>query len=321
MSRSLAIRVVTCLTVFLSQLTGLVAQRPAGFMTGASDNPSLSGAEGDGNLRMVYVSNYPGRGYGLNTFHISYDTFLEPLHGGLGLAISSDVAGNLMNDTRTMFSWSYHLRASRDLYILAGMSSGLIYRGFNSSNLIFPDQIDPLNGAVLPGAETMLHPVSLFYDMGVGFTVIYHNTVISVDAAHLFRPDLSRSGIPGAELNRLYTLKTYTRLEAGRSNFSIVPYGEFSAEKGRYGGAAGGFVEYGPLGMGVLWIHAGYGGAVQSSLSVTSGRFSWLYGFTFSSASGENSLPFGVTHRVGIRAGLNIVEKRKTIKAINLPEL
>ena len=52
----------------------------------------------------------------------------------------------LVNDLRGGLSYSYFLQAGRDLYINAGLSASFFHRGFNFSDAVFPDQIDPMGG-------------------------------------------------------------------------------------------------------------------------------------------------------------------------------
>jgi type IX secretion system PorP/SprF family membrane protein len=299
----------------------LKGQSVAGFTGGNGKNPSFAGIEGDGNLRLTYQSFLPGGGYDLNSYFLSYDVFVEPLHGGVGVAVSSDHSGGLMSDSRIRLAWSYHLRATRELYIFAGMNAGLIHRNFNTSRLIFPDQIDPLNGAVLPAGETVNYPSSLFYDMGAGFTLIFRTSFLSFDASHLFRPDLSRSGVDGADLPRKFTFQAFSRQNLGRDEVYMVPYVEFVAGGRNFSLTAGSVLEYKSLGFSMLWMKLPIGNTIQTGCSMKIDRLTLNYAFRFRTGSGEAGVPFGLMHQAGIRLSLNIVDKRYVIKAINLPEL
>lgn len=315
------IRLLT--TFFLLRVTVCLmhGQYVAGFATGNGKNPSFAGIEGDGNLRITYQSFFPGGGYNLNAYHLSYDVFIEPLHGGAGIAVSSDHSGGILSDTRARFAWSYHLRATRELYVFAGISAGLIHRYFNSSKLVFPNQIDPLNGAVLPAGETINYPSSLYYDMGAGFTILYKTTFLSFDASHLFKPDLSNSGIQGADLARIYTVQAFSRHNLGGDELSLVPYAELVAGGKEYRLAAGSALEYNSLVISVLWLKSAIGNSIQTGLSMQMERFSVNYAFRFLAADGGNGIPFGLMHQAGLRMSLNIVDKRYLVKTIKLPEL
>ncbi|HCC71915.1 MAG TPA: hypothetical protein DEQ09_12305, partial [Bacteroidales bacterium] len=112
-------------------------------------NPALSGTEGPGKLRLIYRDYYPGRSLNLHSFHCSYDSYLETIHGGFGLYVSENIMGDLLNELRAGAAYSYHLRAGRDLYVNAGFMASVINRSIDAGNIILPDQVDPLLGPVL----------------------------------------------------------------------------------------------------------------------------------------------------------------------------
>jgi len=307
--------------VALFTISAAEGQTATGFYRGTATNPSLAGASGDGVLRMSYLSLFPGSGFKLNNFHVTFDRFYEALHGGAGVSFTSEQAGGLLNDTRMSFSYSYHLRAARDLYILAGMSSGFIFRGFNRSDLLFPDQIDPLLGPVLQGSETVSSQSRFLYDMGAGFTFVYKNSMASVDAGHLFSPDLSGAGIQGAKLPVRITIQAFSRIATGAEGLSFVPYGEFTSAGYFKRFSAGTALEYQNLGAGLLWQNTPAGSALQPSLTIRTGRLALHYSVMFSASPGNQALAPVSMHRAGITTGLNIVDKRKTVMTIILPHL
>ncbi len=319
--KPLMIRHLAFLPGLLALACVLQAQHPAGFAAGTGKNPSFAGMEGDGVLRLVYQSLFPGGGYNLNSYHLSYDVFLEPINGGVGVAASSDHSGGILSDTRVRFAWSYHLRATKELFVFAGINAGFIHRYFNTSGLIFGSQIDPLNGIGVQQGENVNYPSSLFYDMGAGFTILYRNSFLSFDASHLFRPDLSRSGIQGADLARIYTLQAFSRQDLGRDGICLVPYAEIAASRKDYRVALGSALEYNSLGLSALWLRSAVGNSIQTGCSIKMERLTLNYAFSFLAGGSESGLPFGLMHQAGIRLGLNIVDKRYIVKAIILPEL
>jgi type IX secretion system PorP/SprF family membrane protein len=316
-----AIVYLPALLLFLACIGRAEAQQTAGYHHGPGGNPSFAGSEGTGKLRMIYGSTYPGSGYNLNSFHLSFDTFYEPVHGGAGFSLTSEHPGGLMNDIRGSVIYSYHLQASRELYFFAGMSAGVIYRSFNSGKLIFPDQIDPLNGAVLPGNEVIGDPSSLFFTMGTGFMMVYRSLVAAVDIANLFQPDLTEGAVPGAGLPRTYTMQVHSRFGTANKELFLSPYAELSSGGDNLLFAAGGTVEYGRAGVGVSWISEAARNSFQTTLKAGHGNIDYLYSFRFSPFGKYPGLPFVVMHQAGIHISLNIVNKRNTIKTIFFPHL
>lgn len=311
------------LAVILYLLSGGHAsgQQTVGYSYGSVRNPAFAGAKATGQIGIFYNSVYPAGGYGLNSFSLSFDTFLERAHGGAGFNLVSDHPGGLMNDISGNLVYSYHLRAGRDLYFFAGMSAGVIYRSYNTGRLIFPDQIDPLNGAVLPGNEIINRPAYLFFDMGAGVMMIYRSLVVSLDADHLFQPDISSGAIPGATLPRSFTLQAFNRFKTSDEQLSLIPYIEVSAGGGQFLFAAGGAAEYGKLGLGILGVSEMSGTSIQTSVKSGHGNLEYFYSFRFSPFSKNPGLPFSLLHQAGMQFSLNIVDKRNSIKTILFPHL
>lgn len=311
----------TIVLLFLLAGNYVTAQKAVGYSFGSAINPSFAGAEGTGIMRLDYISTYPGSGYNLNSFNLSFDTFLEFAHGGAGFNLLSDHPGGLMTDIRALFAYSYHLQISRDLFLFAGMNAGFIYRSINTGKLIFPDQIDPLNGVSMSGSEVISQPSDVFFDMGTGFLITYMNTSLSVNAGHLFQPDLSGESVNGAELPRTYNLQFFSRIKTKNRELFFVPYAEVSAGGGEAMAAAGGSMEYGRFSMGLLGISEQSGKNIQTSLKAGHGNLDFLYSFRFSVMSENIGLPIALVHQLSVHLSLNIVDKRNTIKTINFPDL
>ena len=311
----------TSALLFLLAGNVVTAQQDVGYRYVSGVNPAFAGAAGTGRLSVDYTSIYPGSGYSLNSFNLSFDTFLEFAHGGAGFSILSDHPGGLMTDIRAMFAYSYHLQISRDLYLFAGLNAGLIYRSININKLIFPDQIDPLTGVSLPGNEVIDQPSDIFFDMGTGFLISYRNTSLSLSAGHLFQPDFSGGRADGAELPRTYRMQVFSRFKTGRDELFLVPYIHASAGGDVSLLAVGGAVEYGRMGLGFLAISEQSGFNIQTSLKAGHDNLDFLYSFRFSVVSENTGLPIALVHQLGIRLSLNIVDKRNAVKTINFPDL
>lgn len=82
------------------------------YQTMLAGNPALAGAEGDGTLRLSYLNFYPGKGYNLNSFFVSYDSYIPAAHGGGGFWLSNDIQGSIINDLRGGLSYAYLDRKS-----------------------------------------------------------------------------------------------------------------------------------------------------------------------------------------------------------------
>ncbi len=317
-------RVVTAATTYLitAACCSLLAGQPfAGYTTSAGRNPAFAGAVGDGTLRMFYSSIYPGSGYNLNRIHLSYDTYSELVRGGVGFSVDSDHPGGLMDDIRGRAIYAYHLQASGDLFFFGGLSAGLIYRSFRQGSLIFPDQIDPVSGAVLPGGGAVPVKPLLLFDMGAGLLAEYRGLVVSVAADHLPVPDISGRGMPGGSLERLFTLQAHYN-HSGRDEITVLtPYAGISGDGSSILMSAGGAFRYDMVSVSLMVSGGDKITSARVGLSLSGSRISCLYSFSFSTSGAMNGIPFALMHQVGIRTGLNIVDKRYSVRTIFFPDL
>src|ERR1035437_3419750 len=102
-----------------------------GYQTVLLNNPAFSGSESDGILRLSYLNFYPGNNFNLNSFYVSYDSYMPAIHGGAGFFLTDDNLGGIINDVRGGFTYAYHFQAGKDLFINAGLTASCYYRGFN----------------------------------------------------------------------------------------------------------------------------------------------------------------------------------------------
>jgi len=181
---------------------GQEADPGPGFQMIVMNNPAFSGSEGDGMLRLSYLNYYPGNNYNLHSVYCSYDSYFPGLHGGAGFYVSDDYQGGIINDFRGGVSYAYFLQADKDLYINGGLSASIHHRGFNFSNVLLPDQIDPLGGESLVSSEILSAKGQTVFDVGAGFLFIYKNFFGGLSINHLAEPDLSPTGLYKESLKR-----------------------------------------------------------------------------------------------------------------------
>jgi len=286
------------------------------------DNPALSGSSGDGHLRLSYLNFYPGNGYKLHSFYMSYDSYFEALHGGTGVWISDDYLGGIINDTRGGLSYSYAMQAGDEFFINAGLSASFFHRGLNFNDAVLPDMIDPLGGAVFPTGETLIPSSRTVFDVGAGFLFMYRKFFAGLALNHLSQPDLS-DGIRTERLKRklLLTAAWDVSLNESRS-FGLRPAGFLEIQDDRFSIAAGSSLESKSLGTNVIIIADNLKNLnLQAGFSLKAGRIGIFYSYSFNISSGNILMPFSLLHQTGLTFSLNTVDKRNVPKTISLPEM
>jgi type IX secretion system PorP/SprF family membrane protein len=286
-------------------------------------NPALTGSEGDGLLRLSYQNLYPGNNYNLHSVCLSYDSYFPSLHGGAGFYLSDNYMGGMINDLKGGFSYSYFFRAGTDLFIGAGLSASFFHRGYDFSGTILPDQIDPLDGVVNISGESLSSRGKTVFDVGTGFLFIAGRVFGGIAFNHLTEPDLSNSELASNRLYRniLFHASGKIDIDAGKKLF-LRPTGKIEFSKGLFTAGAGAVFETKNLSINsVLLADNQKNIDLQAGFSVKTGIIVVFYNYRFNIASGESLLPVSLMHSTGIALSLNNVDKRKTVKTINFPEL
>jgi type IX secretion system PorP/SprF family membrane protein len=286
-------------------------------------NPALTGSEGDGLLRLSYQNLYPGNNYNLHSVCISYDSYFPSLHGGAGFYLSDNYLGGIINDLKGGFSYSYFFRAGTDLFIGAGLSASFYHRGYDFSGMILPDQIDPLDGIVNMSGESLSSQGKTIFDVSTGFLFIAGRVFGGIAFNHLTEPDLSNSELASNKLNRKILIHGSGKIDidAGKKLF-LRPIGKIEISKRLFTAGAGVVFESRNLSLNTVLLADNLKNIdLQAGFSVKTGIIVVFYNYRFNIASGENLLPVSLMHYTGIALSLNNVDKRKTVKTINFPEL
>jgi type IX secretion system PorP/SprF family membrane protein len=287
------------------------------------NNPALSGSEGNGILRLSYLNYYPGNSYNLNSVYLTYDSYFPALHGGAGFYISEDYLGGIINDLRGGLSYAYFLQAGKNLFINAGLTLSVFHRGYNFTNAVLPDQIDPIGGATLPSSEVLDVTGKTVLDVGAGFLFTSGNVSGGFSVNHLSEPELSSSAVSLEKIRRRYSFHISSDLNLnGNGNLKIDPL-LTAVQQGDYFSAGGGAaLESTHLALNtVLMADNGSNINCQAGFAVSYSLVSIFYNYQFNLKSGNSLLPLSLLHQVGLAFSLHNVEKRNAIKTINFPKL
>ncbi len=294
-----------------------------GFQMIMIDNPAFSGSSADGVLRLSYMNYYPGNNYNLHSVYLSYDSYIDAIHGGAGFYISDDYLGGIINDMRGGFSYAYFLKAGRDIYINAGLSASVYHRGFSFERAVLPDQIDPLGGVSLPSAEALAMQGRTVFDVGTGFVVTSGKFIGGISVNHLAEPDISGNGLNDERLMRKLNMNLSGDLDINTSlGLKIRPIVFMGLQGGFLSAGTGLALENNYLSVNVLALSGSEKDLnFQTGFSFASGRVRIFYNYRFNLLSGNSLVPFSLFHQTGLAFSLNNVDKRNIIKTINLPKL
>lgn len=285
-------------------------------------NPSLTGVSGDGVLRLSYLNFYPGNSYNLHSVYLSYDSYFSGLHGGAGVYLTDDYLGGIVNDIRAGLAYSYYLQAGKDLFINAGLSASVYHRGFNFTNAVLPDQIDPLGGVTLPSSETLTSVGKSVIDLNAGFLFIYKMFNGGFSVSHLAEP-VSSSQASVDRLRRKLLVHAAGDIPLGESqNTRIQPITYIELQSGFFNAGAGAALAFKSMAINAVVLgDKAKNLNFQTGFSFSAGRIFIFYNYRFNAISGNKFMPLSLLHQAGLAFSLNNVEKRNTIKTINFPKL
>jgi type IX secretion system PorP/SprF family membrane protein len=287
------------------------------------NNPSLSGIEGDGILRLSYLNFYPGNNYNLHSVYLSYDSYFPVLHGGATIYLSDDYLGGIVNDIRGGLSYSYFLQAGKDLFINGGLSTSVYHRGYNFDKAILPDQIDALGGVSIPSSEMLSNSGRTVLDFSVGFLLISGRFLGGISVNHLAEPDISLSGSSAERLKRKLLLHLSTDIDLSKAkNLKVKPLAFMGLQGAFLSAGTGAVVESNYLSINaVLLGDNGKNVNFQTGFSIKTGKMSVYYNYRFNIVSGNSLMPLSLLHQTGLAFSLNNVDKRNLIKTINFPKM
>jgi len=154
------IRKVLCVLAFaLAAVSTAQAQDPHFSQYYANSlylNPALAGSGLGPRVSLNYRNQWPGLSSAYVTYAAGYDQYIDGISGGIGLHVLSDRAGNGVFVTNQVSAiYANNLKINRKWSLKTGFQGTYAMKSLNWNRLIFPDQIDPRAGFVLPTQENI----------------------------------------------------------------------------------------------------------------------------------------------------------------------
>jgi len=155
-------------------------------------NPALAGGEYCPRIITNYRNQWPMMAGSFETYSVSFDLTLEPIHGGLGILVLHDDAGNgTIKSTFASLIYSYHTKITKKIDLLTGFQISNHQRSLDP-NLWFGDQIDEIYGFVYPTQDDIVNGgiISKSYlDFSIGTLISSNSFFLGLVAHHLTEPE------------------------------------------------------------------------------------------------------------------------------------
>lgn len=295
-----------------------------------SDNPAFTGTSRTTNVYMVYRNQYPAIGSNYVTYALGGATYIDHLRSGFGLSVLYDDSANGLYTTMSATgNYAYRIEIAGDAHLNIGLSLGYGRVDIAYSRLIFPDQIDALEGAISPGGlpypTNELRPSqdrTDYIDMGVGGLVYMNQWYMGLSLNHLNNPandfltdvqnnSVSVDGLPmrwtilaGAELPLIDTYR--------ESILSLQPQILYSRQNGFGQLLLSGYVRYKTVDIGVSYRLSG---PTSDAIVLSTGiewnkmKLYYAYDWTISELAGRT----GGAHEIG----LSLILKEASERAVD----
>ncbi len=159
-------------------------------------NPAFAGVTYAPRITLNYRNQWAEVEGGYETYAAAYEQSIEGLNSGLGLMLLTDNIGNGLYRTNYFSAvYGYQVKINRQLSARFGVEAGLIQSRVDWDRLVFPDQLDPITGAVDGGGNANesaeLRPDNLSQtdlDISAGVLLYTPRFYAGVSVKHLNRP-------------------------------------------------------------------------------------------------------------------------------------
>jgi len=158
-------------------------------------NPALAGSEICSRLSLNYRDQWPALQGSFVSYSVSFDKYVEVLHGGLGVMVNYDKSGEAsVNRAQLNAMYAYNLTLSDELVANLALQAGYGQKSINWNDFVFGSQIDQGTGTISPNTP---QPSNFsgnvnYADFAGGFLLGYSEKYFLGGAVHhLTQPNIS----------------------------------------------------------------------------------------------------------------------------------
>lgn len=290
-------------------------------------NPALAGANGCPRLNLNYRNQWANISGAYVTNTVSYDQFVNRLHGGIAFMITNDMAGkNTINWTTINLIYSYHLRITRKFSVLFGAQATWNQKFLDWRKLTFGDQIDPYRGFIYPTGDlpsALINSSSTwstagFFDVSAGIVGHSDHFYFGFAAKHLNTPNESVK-LGSSLLPMRFTGHVGATIPIGMNSkyenyTTISPNFIYTYQHGAMQFNTGVYLKHGVFTTG-LWWREGDAFLLSFGLDMEEFRFGYSYDITISSLTNAS----GGSHELSLGFNFACKEKPKRFRMVVCP--
>jgi len=289
-------------------------------------NPAMAGTHGCPRLNLNYRNQWPSITGAFVTNSVSYDQFVNALHGGIAIMVTNDMAGkNTINWSTISLAYSYHLQVSRKFTLLFGAQATWNQKFLDWNKLTFGDMIDPRRGFIystgdVPRGRLLDNGWGTrgFFDASAGIVGYSKQFYIGFSAHHLNRPDetliLGNSKMPIRYTGTIGTNIPLGKTSKYSNSTSLSPNIIYMYQDGFMQLNLGMYIKYGSFTAGAWWRE---GDAFILSVGIDAGTFRFGYSYDITTSKLTNAS--GGSHELSLGFNFNCKKKPKKFRTISCP--
>ena len=191
------VRIVRIIILYFSLITNAMAQDPFfsnNFLIPETLNPAFVGISESKSLGVLHRSQWPNFKLQIDSNFAFFNSWQESINSGIGISVVNQEQNfTNYNFTQIDFSYAYKVQLNDNWIFHPAIQLGYGTRSFNSSNIIFEDQIDILNGYINPFSSefTKMNENLNFFDFSAGMLINNENFYLGTSLKHLNKPNIS----------------------------------------------------------------------------------------------------------------------------------
>jgi type IX secretion system PorP/SprF family membrane protein len=154
-------------------------------------NPGFTGSAPAPRVGIAYRHQWTGFNAAYRTYAAYYEQSIDRMNSGIGLHVEGDNAGDgILRTNRAAATYAYQLNITEGLGIKLGVEAGVIQTSLAWDKLIFPDQLDPIEGGGFETEEIRPdHTNRAVFDVGAGMLLLSERFYVGAALKHLNTPD------------------------------------------------------------------------------------------------------------------------------------
>ena len=156
-------------------------------------NPAFTGTTELQRVVLNYRNQWPQKGATFTTYSLSFDKLLGKINSGIGFQMLRDQElNNIINSNAAHFTYSYHVKLNRYNFLTLGLQAGMVMKQFNANNLVFPSNINQLNGEISgKNLNLFSNETKIFPDFAIGALGQSNQVFYGISVHHLTQPNES----------------------------------------------------------------------------------------------------------------------------------